>query len=117
MQVKRIAIPSPSSPPREASDVAPVPLNSTDFWAAFDKLANVRTQGITMSSHDEAQLVKEIGRILFDLIFIGAIRDVYRSSLTLARNEAKGLRIRLRIEAPELAVLPWELLHDDAPLS
>lgn len=106
-----------ASPSGEASDVAPVPLSSTDFWAAFDKLANVRMQGITMSSHDEAQLVTEIGRILFDLIFIGAIRDVYRSSLTLARNEAKGLRIRLRIEAPELAALPWELLHDDAPLS
>jgi hypothetical protein len=115
-QADRYPVAVIASPSGEASDVAPVPLSSTDFWVVFDQLAKVRMQGMTLSSHDEAQLVKEIGRILFDLIFIGAIRDIYRSSLTLARNEAKGLRIRLRIEAPELAALPWELLHDDAPL-
>lgn len=105
-----------ASPSGEASDVASVPLRSTEFWAHFDNLADVRSGGRTLSGQDEAQLVQDAGRFLYNLIFIGAVRDTYRSSLALARREEKGLRIRLRIEAPELAVLPWELLHDDAPL-
>lgn len=35
-------------------------------------------------------------------------------SLQQARAEKKGLRILLRVEAPELASLPWEYLYDKA---
>jgi len=38
----------------------------------------------------------------------------YRTSLNEARKQKKGLRLRLRIEAPELAALPWEYLYDEA---
>ncbi len=36
----------------------------------------------------------------------------YRRSRDQARSEGKSLRLRLRIDAPELAVLPWEFLFD-----
>src|SRR6185295_13084968 len=34
-------------------------------------------------------------------------------SLDQARLKSKGLRLRLRLEAPELAALPWEYLFDE----
>ncbi len=42
------------------------------------------------------------------------MRSCYRSSLNVARDQGKGLRIRLRVDAPELAALPWEHLYDEA---
>jgi hypothetical protein len=107
-----------ASPDGEASDVAIIPVDDPDFWARFDRLAAVRAGDKTALAGDdltadEAQVAEETGRFLFDLVFTGAIRETYHSSLTLARHAAQGLRI----EAPELAALPWELLHDEAPLS
>jgi ATP/maltotriose-dependent transcriptional regulator MalT len=58
------------------------------------------------------RLLPEFGRRLFDALFPDPIAAVYRSSLGLAWGQGKGLRVRLRLEAPELAVLPWEYLYD-----
>jgi hypothetical protein len=39
----------------------------------------------------------------------------FRSSLTTAKHQNKGLRIRLRLSgAPKLIDIPWELLFDAA---
>ena len=37
---------------------------------------------------------------------------IYRNSLTTARRDGKGLRIRLRFQVSDLATLPWEFLYD-----
>ena len=58
------------------------------------------------------RLLRKLGADLFDLLFSGEIRSCYRSSLQMARQAHKGLRIRLRIEAPSLAAIPWEYLYD-----
>lgn len=63
---------------------------------------------------NEPALAETIGRKLFDVLFPAEIRSSYRNSLALARSQGKGIRIRLRIEAPELAALPWEFLYDQA---
>ena len=42
------------------------------------------------------------------------MRSCYRNSLNTTRAQGKGLRIRLRVDAPELAILPWEYLYDEA---
>ena len=36
----------------------------------------------------------------------------FRRSQDSARNAKKGLRVRLRVDAPDLSALPWEFLYD-----
>ncbi|MCB0084971.1 MAG: CHAT domain-containing protein, partial [Caldilineaceae bacterium] len=61
---------------------------------------------------DEQHRARAIGQRLFDALIVGGVRDAYSSSLVRAREQGAGLRLRLRIEAPEVAALPWELLYD-----
>ncbi len=53
----------------------------------------------------------KVGTVLFDSLFPTPIRTCYRVSRA-SLPKGCGLRIRLRIEPPELAALPWELLYD-----
>lgn len=52
------------------------------------------------------------GELLFDALMSGELRSCFDVSLNLARRSEQGLRIRMRIEPPELAALPWELMRD-----
>ncbi|MEZ4456381.1 MAG: CHAT domain-containing protein [Gemmatimonadales bacterium] len=58
--------------------------------------------------------IEEFGRRLFDTLFEGALLEAFKESRRQAALEQKGLRIRLRIEAADLSVLPWEFLHDSS---
>ncbi len=60
----------------------------------------------------EALAVRNFGRDLFDALFTGEVRRCYELSLERAWQEDKGIRLRLRIQPPELAALPWEFLYD-----
>jgi tetratricopeptide (TPR) repeat protein len=60
----------------------------------------------------EEQTVQRFGQALFDALFTGEVRSRYDVSLREATQQGRGLRLRLRIQAPELAALPWEFLHD-----
>ena len=55
--------------------------------------------------------VRDIGRQLFEA-FTGSIYGVYRASLGVAQQRGTRLRVVLRLAAPELAALPWEMLFD-----
>ena len=57
---------------------------------------------------------RDLGRGLFEALLPPEVATCYRSSLGTARAGGKGLRIRLRLDAPELALLPWEFLYDEA---
>jgi hypothetical protein len=52
------------------------------------------------------------GKALFEALFTGRLIERLAVSRDLADREGAGLRVRLRIQPPELAVLPWELLFD-----
>lgn len=54
---------------------------------------------------------QDFGERLFDALFQGYVKARYDESLGLIA-ERGVLRLRLIIEAPELAILPWELLYD-----
>jgi serine/threonine protein kinase len=56
--------------------------------------------------------VQEFGRSLFEAVFNGDIRSRYQMSQHQAVQQGYGLRLKLRIQPPELAVLPWEYLYD-----
>ncbi len=63
---------------------------------------------------EEKASIEDFGKVLFGTLFPEEIRSCYRLSRQQAKQEGKGLRLRLRIEAPELASMPWEYLYDES---
>ena len=53
-----------------------------------------------------------IGRALFDAIFVKEVLVSWRAGLREAERAGKDLRLRLRLDSPELWDWPWEFLHD-----
>lgn len=60
----------------------------------------------------EEQTVHNFGRDLFNALISGEVRSRYDVSMREATQQGKGLRLKLRIQSPELAALPWEFLYD-----
>ena len=58
------------------------------------------------------QPVREVGQQLFEALFTGPVYGMYRASLGVAQQQGRRLRVVLRLTAPELAALPWEMLFD-----
>ena len=58
--------------------------------------------------------IAEYGDRLFSFLFHSQIEALYRANFELTENAEpqQALRIRLRIDAPELAFVPWESLYD-----
>ncbi|NTV36189.1 MAG: CHAT domain-containing protein, partial [Anaerolineaceae bacterium] len=60
---------------------------------------------------DQTGLI-DFGRQLYKLLFADDIERLFEQSAgQTLRQEDQGVRLRLRIEAPELIVLPWEFLY------
>jgi hypothetical protein len=58
--------------------------------------------------------VREIGQRLFDVLFSpGTLAGIYRASCAVAAERGEPLRMVLRVNAPELAALPWEAMFDE----
>jgi hypothetical protein len=68
----------------------------------------------TISDADRTALMdpKEFGSKLFEAVFDGEVRDVLRKSE--GTEGVDGIRVRVRVESPELTNVPWEFLHDNA---
>ena len=90
--------------------------------AATTRRANAATRHVRPVEADEAvetadvrelELVQALGRTLFEALLPAEVRTRYRSSLDRARAQSKQLRLRLTVEPPELALLPWEFLYDE----
>ena len=60
----------------------------------------------------EEQTAQDFGRSLFDALLTGEVRDCYDASWRQAAEQGKGLRLKLRVQPPELASLPWEFVYD-----
>ncbi len=82
---------------------------------SFDSASDDIQRALTRIKAEETneELFVNLGRTLFQRLFSGEIEDVYRASLGHARAQGKGLRIRLRLEPPELSAIPWEYLYDE----
>lgn len=59
-----------------------------------------------------ASPVETFGTELWKALMSQAVRESFRAKQTQARQAGKGLRLRLRIDDPTLASLPWEFLYD-----
>jgi len=69
-------------------------------------------QELSFTVTSEVIAAQEVGRRLFTSLFPSEVLSLYRSSLDMAREQGKKLRIRLRFDPPELSILPWEFLYD-----
>ncbi len=74
--------------------------------------ATERNLGVLPSGASELATAQVVGRTLFEALFASEVLSCYRNSLAVAREQKRHLRIRLRVEAPELSILPWEFLYD-----
>lgn len=103
------------SPAGEARERVEFPFGELELENRLQALqiALLRTGGIlrqvlTPEEHD----VQAFGRALFDVLLYGEVRSLYDVSLREAAAQGKGLRIKLRVQSPELAALPWEFIYD-----
>ncbi|MDZ7356854.1 MAG: CHAT domain-containing protein [candidate division KSB1 bacterium] len=71
----------------------------------------IREQMAQQFKLDMKQL-KEFGGHLFNSLFQPRLRDQFEKSLGIAFSQKTALRIKLRIDAPDLACYPWEFLYD-----
>ena len=95
-------------------------LQSAELNIPLTRLVNSRALGVELDSgattepEPPPKVAEALGRQLFTaLLPTEQLRMRYRLSLQQAQMEKKGLRFRLRIDAPELAGLPWEYVFDD----
>ena len=56
--------------------------------------------------------IRQFGQELFAALFGGAVGQLWERSLGLTAAQGQGLRLRLRVDAPELQQVPWEFLYD-----
>lgn len=76
---------------------------------AIKKIREKMAQNCTL----EIKEMKAFGAALFEALFQLGIREKYDKSLGMAYAQNTYLRIKLRIDAPDLACYPWEYLYDD----
>jgi len=103
------------SPAGEASGTFTMPFSAgkVESIKAIIELAMLRSRERTRAAlESELREIKTFGGELFEALFQGPVRSCYESSFRMAISQNKGLRIKLRIEPPELASLPWEFLYD-----
>ncbi|HMA33850.1 MAG TPA: CHAT domain-containing protein [Chloroflexia bacterium] len=103
------------SPAGEASERLAFPFDEPTLASKLKDLqiALLRSGGGRRRvSTGEEQTVEHFGRDLFNVLLAGEVRNRYDVSRQRAAEQGGGLRLRLRIKAPELAVLPWEFLYD-----
>jgi CHAT domain/WD domain, G-beta repeat len=77
------------------------------------ELALLRSSSTTRRLTSEQELpVQQFGRTLFEFVFPAEVRAQLIASRQQAAQEGDPLRVRLRVDPPELAALPWEFLYD-----
>lgn len=77
-----------------------------------------QAQSSSSSAMEMEQRAVEFGHRLSTALFDDQVRALYQESRVRAAAAKQGLRIKVRVRAPDLAMLPWELLLDpEAPQS
>jgi len=103
------------SPAGEARERVAFPFGELELENRLQALqiALLRTGGILRQVlTPEEHAVQAFGRALFEMLLCREARSRYDVSLREAAAQGKGLRIKLRVQSPELAALPWEFIYD-----
>ncbi len=100
------------SPAGEAHGTLHFPYDEAALKERLDQV-QMALDGSSQERRQASQAVQEFGQRLFEALFTGDIRSCYDVSLREAsREDDRGLRVKLRIQSPDLAALPWEFLYD-----
>ena len=104
------------SPSGEEDDTFPAPFTESELEVLTGRLEGARGRMRRMNSPQLA-LAKEMGGRLYETAMTPAIRRSLARAVDQAQlQDVAGVRVRLRLDsAPELAVLPWELMYDADP--
>lgn len=100
------------SPAGQATSHFELPFSETDLEILMLRVGR-RSHVLRRQDSSELQAIKTFGGTLFERVFSGEVRAVFRSSYDrVTQEEDGGLRLRLRfLNTPELADLPWEFLY------
>lgn len=103
-----------NSPAGQASLYFVLPFSEAELENFILKASQNRSNMRSLSLEPfDIQSAELMGSNLFNCLFAGDVAQLFHTSLAIARNEAKGLRVRLSCsDAPTLINVPWELLFD-----
>jgi small GTP-binding protein len=62
----------------------------------------------------DADLLKRLGGVLFQALFPNKVHGHLRATQASAEASGSSVRLRLVLEPPDLAALPWEFLYDES---
>ncbi|MCB0067730.1 MAG: CHAT domain-containing protein, partial [Caldilineaceae bacterium] len=83
-----------------------------DRDALASQLAGIEQTLLDGSTDGDVARVQHFGAALFDALMQGDVRTAYDRSCQATGGADEGLRLKLRILAPELLTVPWEFLYD-----
>ncbi len=71
-------------------------------------------RNLLTASYDSVDVAssRALGLDLFGAVIHDEILTCFEVSQQIAKDQGKGLRIRLHISPPELLAIPWEFLYD-----
>jgi WD40 repeat protein len=101
-----------NSPTGQAEESFSAPFSELELENFYLRMGRSKS-GVRRIDSPDLDTAKNIGRKLFDAVFRDDIKTAYFSSLNEARDENKGLRILLRVNAPDLINYPWEYLYNE----
>ncbi len=99
------------SPAGQASGEFSKPFSELELENFVLRLGQPR-QGTRRIDSSMMGTVKQFGEKLFRTVFSDDVYACYLRSMDIATKDAKGLRLRLRIDVPEFHDLPWEFLYN-----
>ncbi|MEZ4726427.1 MAG: SUMF1/EgtB/PvdO family nonheme iron enzyme [Caldilineaceae bacterium] len=103
----------------DARQVASFPLSAKALANDLQTLEKALTRstqathaGLTSQEQAENQALQSFGRTLFDFLLPSEVRTLYYQCLSEAVHHDRGVRLKLSLQDPILAALPWEFLYD-----
>ncbi len=68
--------------------------------------------GVRSVLSPEEDRVRDLGGKLMESLLAGGVRTCWEMTRMRAKEQQKRIRLKLRLQSPELAALPWELLYE-----
>jgi hypothetical protein len=99
----------------EAQSEATFPFTDAELETHLLRLENaiLRSAGQRGKAlSEEERTVQTLGQQMFEFLLAGELRALYYECQREAVRLQRGVRLRLHIDPPLLALLPWEFLYD-----
>jgi CHAT domain-containing protein len=78
----------------------------------IEQTLRYREKRTTEQKRVQLRTMKAFGDTLFNALITDNLKSLYDQSRLICKQNEQGLRLKLRIQSPLLAAVPWELLYD-----